>query len=109
MHNKQTKEEKKEETIPDWIKVGNYTFERIRESVNNFVNKGWHSKVNKKSITINPVKHFLQNIVSGKFNNADEARKFYLDNAYEDEQKIRSLDNQTDRNKEIIEVYDQVK
>ena len=77
LHKEQTKEEKKEETIPDWIKVGDYTFKRIRQRVNNYVNKGWHSKVNKKSITMNPVKNVLQNIVSGKFNNAEEARKFY--------------------------------
>ena len=60
------KKKKKEETIPDWIKVGNRTFERIRERVSNYVNKGWQSKLDKKSITINPVKDFLQNIVSGK-------------------------------------------
>ena len=36
-----------------------------------------------------PVKYFVQNIVSGKFNNAEEARKFYLDSVYGDEQKVR--------------------
>ena len=36
-------------------------------------------------------------------------KKLYLDNVYGDEQKIRRLDNQTDRNKYMIEVYDQVK
>ena len=88
LHKEQTKEEKKEETIRDWIKVGNHTFERIRERVNNYVNKGWHSKVDKKSIAMNPVKNFLQNIVSGKFNNSEEVRKFYLD-VYGDEQKYK--------------------
>ena len=39
--------------------MGNHTFERIRESANNYVNKGWHSKVDKKSITMNPVKKLL--------------------------------------------------
>ena len=33
----------------------------------------------------------------------------YLGNAYEDEQKIRKSDNKTDRKKDMIEVYDQVK
>ena len=62
-----------------------------------------------KSITMIPVKSFLQNIVSGKFNNAEGASKFYLYSVYGDEQKVRWLDNQTDRNKEMVEVYDQVK
>ena len=57
LRKEQTKEGKKEETIPDWIKVGNHTFERIRENFHSYVNKGWHSKVNKKSMTMNPVKN----------------------------------------------------
>ena len=65
--------------------------------------------MDKKSITTNPVKCFLQNIVSAKFNNAEEARKFYLDNFYGDEKKIKRLDNQKDHNKDMIEVYDQVR
>ena len=109
LHEEQTKEEKKEQATPDWIKEGNHTFERIRERVNDYVNEGWHSKVDRKSITMNPVKNYLQNIVSGKFNNGEEARKFYLDNVYGDEQTIKRLDNQTDCNKELIEVYDQVR
>ena len=89
--------------------MGNHTFERIREGINNYANKPWPSKVNKKSITMNPVKNVLQNIVSRKFNTAEEAIKFYLDNVYGDEQKLRRLDNQTDSNKDKIEIYDQVK
>ena len=69
------KEEKKEETISDWVKVGNHTFERIREKVNNYINNAWYSKVGKKSIKMNLVKFFLQNMVIGKFNNPKEAEK----------------------------------
>ena len=58
---------------------------------------------------MNPVNMFLQNILSGKFNNAEEARKLYLDNVYGDEPKIKRLDNQADRNKDMIEIYDQVR
>ena len=65
--------------------------------------------MDKKSITMNPVKKLLQNIVSRKFNNTEEARIFYLDNVYGDEQKIKRLDNLTDRHKDMTEVYDQVK
>ena len=106
---KKKQKKKKEKTIPDWVKVGNYSFERIKEKVNEYVNKGWHSKVGKKSITMNPVKIFLQDIVSGKFNNAGKAKKMYLDNAYEYEQKMIKSDNGTDCKKDMIKVYDQVK
>ena len=58
---------------------------------------------------MNPVKKFLQDIVSGKFNNAEEAKKIYLDNVYKDEQKLRKSDNITDCKKDMIEVYDQAR
>ena len=81
MHKEQTKEEekeeKKEETIPDWVKVGYYAFKRIRERLSNYKNNGWYSKVGQKSIT-----KIFRKLVSGKFNNAQEAKKFYLDNVY---------------------------
>ena len=67
--------------------MGNHTFEGIRERVHNYVNKGWYSKVNKRSIAMNHKNFFLQNIVSGKFINAEEATKFYLENVYGDKQK----------------------
>ena len=36
---------------------------------------------------MSPVKKILQDIVNGKFNNAEEPKKMYLDNLYEDEKK----------------------
>ena len=48
--------------------VGNHTFERIRERANNYVNKELHSKIGKEVIAMKPVKNFLKNIISGKFN-----------------------------------------
>ena len=102
------KEEDKEQVIPDWEKIDNDAFKRIRERVNNYVNNGWYNRVNKKPITMNLVKKIFKNIVSGEFDNTKEAYKFYADNVYEDEQKIRSLSNRADRNKDMIHVYDQV-
>ena len=40
LHIEQAKEEEKEETIRDWVKVGNHAFKRIRERVDNYMNKG---------------------------------------------------------------------
>ena len=72
LHKEQAEEEEKDETIPNWIKVRNHAFKRIRERVDKYMNKGWHSKVDGKSITNGSVKNLLQNIVNGKFNNAEE-------------------------------------
>ena len=89
--------------------MGNYAFKRIRERVNSYVNNGWYSKAGQKSISMNPAKNFLQDILSGEFNNAKEAKNMYLNNLYGDEEKIRKSGNKTDRKKDMIEVYDQVK
>ena len=56
---------------------------------------------------MNPVKNVLQYIVSGKINDKKEAKKMYLDNVYENEQKIRKSDNKIDRKNDMIEIYDQ--
>ena len=48
-------------------------------------------------------------MVSGKFNNAKEAKNMYLNNVYGDEEKLRKSDNRTDHRKDMIEVYDQVR
>ena len=58
---------------------------------------------------MNPVKFFLQDIVSGKFNNEKEIKNMYLNNVYGDEGKRRKSDNKADRKKDMIEVYDQVR
>ena len=43
LNKEQAEEKEKKETVPDSIKVGNNTFKRTRESVDNYMNKGWHS------------------------------------------------------------------
>ena len=51
----------------------------------------------------------MPDIVSGKVNNAKEAKNMYLNNVYGDEEKIRKSDNKIDYRKDMIEVYDQVR
>ena len=46
---------------------------------------------------MNRVKIFLKDIVDKKFNNAEEARIWYLNNIYDQEKKIRGIDNKTNR------------
>ena len=51
------------------------------------MNKSFHAKVDNKSVTMNPVKNFLQEIVSGKFNDEKEAKEWYKSTVYENEKK----------------------
>ena len=56
--------------------MGKHEFKRTRERVNNYINKGCHSNVGKETITMIPVKKFLQDIVSEKFNNTGETKEW---------------------------------
>ena len=53
------KKKKKEETIPHWINVRNHEFKKIKERVNNFVNKIFYAKVGNKTIAMIPVKSLI--------------------------------------------------
>ena len=58
---------------------------------------------------MNRVKIFLEGIVDKKFNNAEEARIWYLNNIYDQEKKIRGIDNKPNRNIDMLNLYDSVK
>ena len=109
---KQTKEEEKqteEKAIPDWVKVSNYTFKKIEEDVEEYVKKGWFSKAEGRKFKMNRVKSFLEDIVDKKFDNAEEARIWYVNNIFDQEKKIKRTENKTSRNIDIINLHDSVK
>ena len=54
---------------------------------------------------MNRAKIFLEDIVDKKFDNAEEARIWYLDNVYDQEKKIRGIDNKNNRNIDILNLY----
>ena len=58
---------------------------------------------------MNRVKIFLEDIVDKKFNNADGTRIWYLTNIYDQEKKIRDIDNKTNRNIDMLNLHDSVK
>ena len=58
---------------------------------------------------MNRVKTFLEDIVDKKFNTAEESRIWYLNNFYDQEKKIRGIDNKTNRNIDILNLYDDAK
>ena len=58
---------------------------------------------------MNRVKIFLEGVVDKKFNNAEEARIRYLSNIYDQEKKIRGIDNKPNRNVDMLNLYDSVK
>ena len=58
---------------------------------------------------MNRAKIFLEDIVDKKFNNADGTRIWYLTNIYDQEKKIRDIDNKTNRNIDMLNLHDSVK
>ena len=88
--------------------MGNNEFKRIRERVDNYVDKKLHAKVDSKLVAMNPVKFFLQDIVNGSFSNAEEAKKDYINNIYGDEKKVRKAYNKPNRIKDMRDPHDKV-
>ena len=55
---------------------------------------------------MNRAKIFLEDIVDKKFNNAEEARIWYLNNIYDQEKKIG---NKTNCNIDMLNLYDSIR
>ena len=72
---KQTEEEQTEEkTNPDWVNISKYAFRKIQEDVDEYIKKGWFSKVEGKKVKM-----------------------------------IKGIDNKTNRNFDMLNLYDNVR
>ena len=72
--------------IPEWIKISNNAFTLLKNRIGNAVNKNLGPFIYKEKNNYLPLQEFLQNILDGRFNNAEEAREYYTTNIYEDYQ-----------------------
>ena len=72
--------------IPEWMKISNNAFSLLKNRIGNAVNKNLGPFIDKEKIKYLPLQEFLQNILDGRFNNAEEAREYYTTNIYEDYQ-----------------------
>ena len=72
--------------IPEWIRISNNAFTLLKNRIGNAVNKNLGPFIDKEKISYLPLQEFLQNILDGRFNNAEEAREYYTTNIYEDYQ-----------------------
>ena len=86
--------------------LSNYAFKRMQEYVNEYIKKGWFSKGEGKKIKMNCAKIFLEDIVDKKFNNAEEARIWYANNIFDQEKEIKGIDNKTNSNIDMLNLYD---
>ena len=58
---------------------------------------------------MNRVRNFSEDIVDKRFNNAEKARIWYLNNIYGQEKKRRNTGNKINRNIDMLNLYDSVK
>ena len=96
--------------IPDWVLVGEHSFNKIKKEVYDSVNKKLGPVIESKKVSYIHLKHFLEDITHGKFNNTEEARKWYVENIlHKYEMKVRKAERMTDAAEEMINTYDNVK
>ena len=87
--------EKEEKTIPDWILVNIPVFKKIYDTVNESVRNKLSTRAENKYIKMDPVQHFLQNIVNGEFDNREDAVDWYVKNIYYNyEETLRGVNSQ---------------
>ena len=68
--------------IPEWIKISNGAFTLSKNSIDNAVNKNLGPFIDREKINYLPLQEFVQSILDGRFNNAEEARENYTTNIY---------------------------
>ena len=70
LEEKQTKKE-----IPDWVLINKFNFDKIKKEVDDAVNNKRGPKRSGKKISYFHLQNFLQDIINGEFNNAEESTK----------------------------------
>ena len=80
------------EKIPEWVEINDYAFNKLKDEINDAVNKNLGPKISGKKTTYVHLQDFLQDILNGKFNDRKDAKTYYTDNIYDRyERKIREL------------------
>ena len=70
LEEQQTKKE-----IPDWVLINKFNFDKIKKEVDDAVNNKRGPKRSGKKISYFHLQNFLQDIINGEFNNAEESTK----------------------------------
>ena len=83
-------------------------FKRICKTVNESVKNRLSTRVDNKRLKIDPVQHFLYNIVNGEFNNRADVKDWYAKIIFYDcEEKVRNINSNNAR--KMMNIYDQLR
>ena len=75
--------------IPGWVHINDFSFNRLKNTIDNVVNKNLGPFLSKEKFNYLPLQDFLQRILDGEFNDAEEARKYSTENIYEKYEKSK--------------------
>ena len=75
--------------IPGWVHINDFSFNRLKNTIDNAVNKNLGPFLSKEKFNYLPLQDFLQRILDGEFNDAEEARKYSTENIYEKYEKSK--------------------
>ena len=94
--------------IPDWMEIRDYAFNKMKDKIDNPVNKNLGPRVAGNKVNYLHLQNFLEKILNKDFKNSDEAREYYTENNYEIYEKdLRDLN--TTASKELVDVYNEVR
>ena len=101
-------ESREPKKIPEWVEVSDYAFSKVRDKIDNAVNKNIGPRVAGNKVNYLHLQSFLQKILNKDFKNSDEAREYYAENIYKKYEKdVRDLN--TAASKEMVDAYSEVR
>ena len=79
--------EEPKEKIPEWVEISDYAFDRLKDKIDNAVDKNLGPMLGKKKVNYLHLQGFLRSILDGEFNDREQARKYFADNIYDEYRK----------------------
>ena len=68
--------------IPEWVELSDYAFNKVKDKIDNEVNKNLGSRVAGNKVNYLHLQNFLEKILNKDFKNSDEAREYCIENVY---------------------------
>ena len=101
-------ERQESKKIPEWVEISDYAFNKVKDKIDNAVNKNIGPRVAGNKVNYLHLQDVLEKILNKDFKNSDEAKEYYIEKIYKKYEKdVKHLN--TAVSLEIVDVYNEVR
>ena len=101
-------ENQESKKIPEWVEINDYAFNKVKDKIDNAVNKNLGPTVAGNKVNYLHLQSVLEKILNKDFKNSYQAREYYAKNIYKKYEKDLRILNTT-ASKEMVDAYNAVK